>query len=90
MAEVNSGQLTGKSSKKALSLKGQSSRFVLGALLLAQVQLEPKFQPGPTRIPQQIPIVAPEQSNPEDETLEGTSAESTDVKLTKKARQVKT
>ena len=48
------------------------------ALLLAQAQLEPKFQPGPARIPQQIPIAAPERPNSEKESLEGEPADSVD------------
>jgi hemolysin activation/secretion protein len=52
--------------------------MVIDSLLLAQAQLEPKFQPGPARIPQQIPIVAPERPNSEDESLEGIPADSID------------
>ena len=78
VAEVKGGQRTEKNSGKVLNFETLKSRLVLDALLVAQAHLEPKFQPGPARIPQQIPIVAPERPNPENETLEGSPAESSD------------
>ena len=35
---------------------------MLEYLLLAQAELAPKFQPGPARVPDQIPIIDPNQS----------------------------
>ena len=41
---------------------------MVGLVLLAQVELTPRFQPGPARLPDRAPITQPERLDP-DETL---------------------
>ena len=41
---------------------------MVGLVLLAQVELTPRFQPGPARLPDRVPITQPERLDP-DETL---------------------
>ena len=43
---------------------------MLEYVLLAQAELTPKFQPGPARVPEQIPIIEPGQSSSDDPVLE--------------------
>lgn len=49
---------------------------MVGAFLLAQLDLPPKFQPGPARVPEQTPITRPQQLEPDEGLLEDSLEES--------------
>ena len=51
---------------------------MFGAVLLAQVELTPKFQPGPARLPDQAPISQPEPFKPDGTLLQQEQRDSAD------------